>query len=259
MTIAVTTAAERPDLWARAGEEFRAAWPEYNHHGDVSGQYFSVLVPRFAHLQLLLFDSESDRIIARGRTIPLRWDGTLGDLPAGIDALGLRAIRDETQPTALSALAAEVAPDHQGQGLSARVIQAMTDAARQENLAPLLAPVRPSWKDRYPLIDIERYATWQRDDGLPFDPWMRVHARLGGTVLRPEPRSMRITAAAVDWEAWTGRSFPEDGSYVFPGGLAPLTVSDSIGRYWEPNVWMLHTVSYGTASRHHRRHEPRPT
>jgi hypothetical protein len=110
VTIAVTTAAERPDLWARAGEEFRAAWPEYNHHGNVRGQYFSVLVPRFAHLQFVFFDSESDRIIARGRTISFRWDGTLGDLPAGIDALGLRAIRDDSQPTALSALAAEVAP-----------------------------------------------------------------------------------------------------------------------------------------------------
>jgi hypothetical protein len=242
VTIGVTTAAERPDLWTRSAEEFRTVWPEYNNHGDVSGQYFSVLVPRFAHLQVLFFELETDRVVARGRTIPFRWDGTLVDLPRGIDAVGLRAIRDGVTPTALSALAAEVALDHQGQGLSARVIQAMADSARQENLAPLLAPVRPSWKDRYPLIDIERYSTWQRDDGLPFDPWMRVHARLGGAVLRPEPRSMRITAPVADWEVWTGLSFPADGSYVFPEGLAPLTVTDGTGRYWEPNVWMLHSV-----------------
>src|SRR5262249_51541516 len=154
------------------------------------------------------------------RTIPFGWDGTLGDLPTGIDAVGLRAIGDDRKPTALSALAAEVAPDQRRQGLSGRVIQAMADAARRENLAPLLAPVRPSWKERYPLIDIGRYASWQRDDGLPFDPWLRVHVRLGGTVLRPEPRSMRITAPVVDWETWTGLSFPQDGSYIFPQGLA---------------------------------------
>lgn len=242
-TIAATTAAERPDLWGRAEDELGAVWPEYNQHGDVSGQYFSVLFPRFARLQVLFFDRETDRVVARGRTIPFRWDGTLTDLPTGIDAVGLRAIRDGTPPTALSALAAEVAPDHREQGLSARIIQAMADLARQANLTPLLAPVRPSWKDRYPLIDIERYASWRREDGLPFDPWMRVHARLGGTILRCEPQSMRMTASVTDWEQWTGLSFPADGSYVFPGGLAALTVSDGTGRYWEPNVWMVHDVN----------------
>jgi hypothetical protein len=34
--------------------------------------------------------------------------------------------------------------------------------------------------------------------------------------------------------------FPEDGEYVFPGGLAPLSVSGRRGAYWEPNVWMHH-------------------
>jgi hypothetical protein len=28
---------------------------------------------------------DGDEILARARTIPLRWDGTVGDLPAGID------------------------------------------------------------------------------------------------------------------------------------------------------------------------------
>jgi hypothetical protein len=38
-------------------------------------------------------------------------------------------------------------------------------------------------------------------------------------------------------------SFPEDGEYVFPGGLATLTVRDGIGVHVEPNVWVLHRVS----------------
>jgi hypothetical protein len=36
--------------------------------------------------------------------------------------------------------------------------------------------------------------------------------------------------------------FPEDGSYTFPGGLAPLTVAGGVGSYWEPNVWMQHIL-----------------
>jgi hypothetical protein len=118
----------------------------------------------------------------------------------------------------------------------------MVDLARGAGLDALIAPVRPSWKDRYPLVPIERYAGWRRADGLLLDPWMRVHERLGATVLRPEPRSLRITGSAADWEDWTGLAFPEDGDDWFPGGLAPLSVVAGLGRYWEPNVWMGHTL-----------------
>jgi hypothetical protein len=238
------TAAERPDLWSRASEDriFDGVWPAYNHHGDHSGQYFGSLFPRFADFQVLFTDRRSGALIAQGRTIPFRWDGTLDDLPAGIDAVGLRAISDPGQPTAVSALAAEVVNGYQGSGLSGLVLAAMGMAAREHGLAPLLAPVRPNWKDRYPLIPIGQYATWRRDDGLPFDPWLRVHARRGARILRPEPRSLEITAPVPDWEAWTQMAFPADGEYVFPGGLAPLTVAAGTGAYWEPNIWMQHDV-----------------
>lgn len=242
-TVEVITAQDRPDLWERARTVMRATWPEYNLHGNRSDEYFGELIPRFARFQLLLYDAADDAVLGRGRTIPLRWDGTIEDLPAGIDAAGLRAVSTQAPPTALCALAAEVDDGRQGQGLSRQVIQAMGALARATGLHSLIAPVRPSLKDRYPLIPIEEYAQWRRGDGLPFDPWMRVHARLGATVLRAEPRSMEIAAPVADWERWLGMDLPHPGQYVFPGGLAPLAVADGAGRYWEPNVWMLHPVA----------------
>jgi hypothetical protein len=238
----VLTAEERPDLWLQAGGVFRDVWPEYNLHGDLAGQYFGALVPQHGHLQILVHDCIRDRLVARGRSIPFAWDGALEGLPGGIDAVGLRALEATRVPTALCALAAEVTTEYQGRGLSRLVIAAMTVLARRAGLAPLVAPVRPSWKDRYPLIAIDRYASWRRQDGLPFDPWMRVHARLNATILRSEPQSMRITGSVTEWEEWTGMEFPDDGRYVFPGCLAPLEVTDQRGRYWEPNVWMLHHI-----------------
>lgn len=237
------TAAERPDLWDAAREEgaFDGVWPEYNLHHNVT-RYFRSLVPQHAQLQILFVDQRSERAAACGRTIPFRWDGTLEDLPGGIDAVGLRGVDDPGRPTALSALAAEVVPDYRRLGLSGLLIQAMASVAHDAGLTSLVAPVRPSWKDRYPLIPIERYATWRRHDGLPFDPWMRAHTRLGAQMLRVEPCSMHITAPVPDWETWTRMTFPEEGQYVFPGGLAPLTIAGGVGDYWEPNVWMLHDV-----------------
>jgi hypothetical protein len=242
--LAAFTAAERPDLWARARDEglFDALWPEYNNHGNDTGTYFGALMSRWADCQVLFVDRRVDRLIARARTIPFRWDGTLADLPAGIDAVGLQAVNGSEAPTALSALAAEVGADYQGGGLSGLVLQTMAVVAQAHGLDALVAPVRPSWRDRYPLTAIERYAEWRRDDGLPYDPWIRVHARIGGRILRPEPRSLRITAPVSDWQDWTGMAFPDDGDYVFPAGLAPLSVAGDVGSYWEPNVWILHDL-----------------
>ncbi len=196
----VFTAAEQPDLWTEVESKsrFRSLWPEYNHHGNYAGNDFGALFPQHADLQVLVIDDDLGEVVARGRTIPFRWDGTLEDLPQGIDAVGRRAIEETALPTSLSALAAEVLIEHQGRGLSGVIIQAMAAVARHRGLRPLVAPVRPSRKDQYPLIPIERYARWQRDDGLPFDPWIRVHSRLGGSLLRPEPRSMEIKRPVED-------------------------------------------------------------
>jgi hypothetical protein len=231
------TAAERPDLWAQAREGglFDGVWPEYNNHGNHTGRYFGSLFPRHADLQILFTDRRSGRLVARGRTIPFHWDGALETLPAGIDAVGLQAVDAPDRPTALSALAAEVVADYQRSGLSGFVLAGMAAVARRHRLAPLVAPVRS-------LIPIERYASWRRQDGLPFDPWLRVHARLGARILRSEPRSLEITAPTADWETWTQMAFPDDGEYVFPAGLAPLSVHGQTGSYWEPNVWMRHDV-----------------
>src|SRR5271155_134268 len=138
----VVTAEDRPDLWELVNNQhlFDGLWPEYNHHGNHARRYFGALVPAYANLQVLFIDERKDRVIARGQSIPFRWDGTLDDLPAGIDSVGIRAITESVPSTALSALSAEVDPDYQGSGLSALVIKTMRAIAQLHGLAPLVAP-----------------------------------------------------------------------------------------------------------------------
>ncbi len=83
---------------------------------------------------------------------------------------------------------------------------------------------------------------WRREDGSHFDPWLRIHERVGGRIVAPAPQSMTIEAPAAEWEDWTGVRLPEDGVYVIPRALAPLDVRDGVGRHVEPNVWMRHPV-----------------
>jgi hypothetical protein len=170
------------------------------------------------------------------------WDGSPEDLPLGWDEAFVRGMTSEREPRVLSALAISVLPERQGQRLSSRMIQAFKHTASAAGLEAVIAPVRPTLKERYPLIPIERYIEWRRDDGTHFDPWIRIHERVGGEIIAAAPRSMVMRRPVADWEEWTGMRFPEDGTYVFPHGLAPLVVRDGIGEHVEPNVWLRHAV-----------------
>lgn len=233
--------ADRPDLRERRHEELtRPTFPEYMFHNEPGGLYWGRLYDEFPRFQVALLDG--DELAAEAHAVPVAWDGTLADLPAGWDDGFVRGMTSERPATALMALAISVAPGRQGQRLSSRMIETFRDNARAAGLADVLAPVRPTLKARYPLIAIERYVEWRRTDGTHFDPWIRVHEVVGGEVLAPAPRSMVMRAPVRDWEEWTGMRFPEDGEYVFPDALATLVVRDGVGTHVEPNVWLRHRV-----------------
>jgi hypothetical protein len=238
----VVTAAERPDLDERAWAETIVTIPEYNHHGDVINEYWDRLTEERPEFQFFLLGDE-DEILARGHSLPLHWDGSLADLPAGIDGAIARGF-DDGGANVLCAMLIAIPERFQGRGLSPVALESMREIAGRHGLTSLIAPVRPSWKERYPLVPIAEYAAWRRPDGLMFDPWMRVHERAGATILKPEPESLRITGAVAEWEDWTRMTFPESGAFWFPHCLATVEIDRAAdrGSYWEPNVWMLHAV-----------------
>jgi GNAT superfamily N-acetyltransferase len=235
---------ERPELWASSAEISEEVWPEYNLHSDVVNPHWGRLFDEFPAYQFVLYE---DEVLGEGHTAPCHWDGTPDGLGDGIDAMIVAALEAHgagRPPNALCALAAEIRPRFQGRGLARRMIDAMAELALDAGLGHLIAPVRPSLKERYPITPIERYVSWTNDAGEPFDPWIRVHIRRGGRIVKPAPHSMRITGTVAEWEQWTGMRFPGDGSYTFPRGLAPLEIDHATdrGSYWEPNVWIVHAL-----------------
>ena len=246
MSEAFVTLAQRPDLAAQVRGLTQAVWAEFLQHDAVCNRYWWLLYSTFARFQVVLCDP-ADTVIAAGHTMPLVWDGTQADLPSGIDGVLERGVRDTEHrrvPTTLSALAAMVAPNHQRRGLSAAILQAMRSTAAANGLTALIAPVRPTLKHRYPLTPIERYVLWMQPDGSPFDPWLRVHWRLGAEFLQVAPQSMVIMGTVHDWKTWTGLRFPESGLYVVPQALQPVLIDreSDCGRYEDPNVWMRHAI-----------------
>jgi hypothetical protein len=241
------TLAERPDLAAQVPDLHTEAWPLFLRQDAVALRYWSALFSDFADYQLVLHNN-AGRVLAVAHSIPLVWDGTTSGLSAGWDAALEQGVQDQQhgrRPTTLCALSIVVARDHQGHGLSTVALRTLREAATHRDLSALIAPVRPTLKSTYPLMSMEQYISWQRDDGSLFDPWLRVHQRLGAETLGVAPQSMVVESTVADWMVWTGLRFPTSGPYVVPGALRPVAFDCAAdrGRYDEPNVWMLHRLA----------------
>jgi len=104
--------------------------------------------------------------------------------------------------------------------------------------------VRPTDKHLQPELPFADYVARQREDGLPYDSWLRVHVRLGGEIVKTAPVSMVIAGTLAEWSRWTGISFKKSGRVAVPGALSPIHVSveQDHAVYVEPNVWVRHRL-----------------
>jgi hypothetical protein len=243
---ALVTLVDQPELFRSPNDLLGPTWPEFMLHDQTSEIYWGKLAEYFPQYQFYLLDQASGRVRALGNCLPLSYDGTSEDLPdTGWDWALEKGCRDHEQgrkPTIMCAIQICVASSERGSGLSYHAIREMKQLAATIGPGGLIAPVRPSLKYRYPLTPIDRYIRWTRDDSLPFDPWLRVHRRVGAKLIRACPRAMLIENTVEQWAAWTDMAFPETGRYIIPGALEPVEIDceRNLGRYVEPNVWMHH-------------------
>ncbi|MGA5100696.1 N-acetyltransferase [Streptomyces lavendulocolor] len=248
MELHITTLAERPELqgplW-RMGD----LWPEFMRHDPIGWANMGRIVAELPEYVLVATDSEG-AVVARAFSVPfqLAAEGR-GELPAtGWDQVLLWAFSDRRHgriPDTVSAIEIAVDAGVQGKGLSARMLAAMRDNARAMGFREVVAPVRPSGKHLEPGSPMREYAFRTREeDGLPHDPWLRVHVRAGAVVESVAPASMTIAHSVERWREWTGLPFDTDGPVEVPGALVPVRCEASNGYavYVEPNVWVRHRL-----------------
>ena len=225
-----------------------ASWPEFMMHDSIANKNWHELFDRFNEYQFALLDAETNRMAAMGNSLPFRWDNDLCELPeGGWDWVFLQAIEDYKNgvaPNVQSAIQIAIHPDYQNQGLSMMMVKAMRTIGESKGFKNLVGPIRPNQKSKYPLTSIDNYIKWTNDDGLPFDAWLRVHARAGARIIKPCHEAMVIRGTRAKWEEWTKLKFPQSGQYVIPGALNPMEmdVEKDEGIYIEPNVWMVHEI-----------------
>lgn len=224
-----------------------AEWPEFMLHDPVA-QRLAECYTKLPDFQFVLLERDSDKAVSIANAIPLLWEDKLENLPdTGWDWALAKGIQDADtgrKPNLLCALQIVVFGGNRGKGISAEAVRAMKEIGQSHGLQGLIAPVRPNRKCDYPETSIDEYITWTNDDGLPFDPWLRVHVREGARIIKPCHTAMRIPSSVADWEKWTGLRFQSSGDYAVPGALVPVKVDieKNEGLYLEPNVWMWHAI-----------------
>jgi hypothetical protein len=239
--VEIVTRADKPELQASA--VFTERWPEFIFHDEVPKRYMGRVRQHFARYDIMVLDDGA--VIAGGWGVPIPWRGNVEDLPTGYDDALVRAMeaRQAGVPaTTLSFMAVAVSSSHDKHGLATVVLSELTRRAREDGLAHMIAPLRPTWKHRYPTVPMTEYAGWTRPDGLSIDPWIRTHQRMGARILGPATSSMVIEGTVAEWERWTGMVFPVNWDYVVPEALNLVRVDreQDRGSYIEENLWVQH-------------------
>jgi hypothetical protein len=181
---------------------------------------------------------EGDLPVAVVRGVPLRWDGRPDAAPgAGAGEAVRRA--GEVDADTLAVLDVTVAFGARGRGVGGAVLADLA-TQRPGGLARLLVLMRPHAKHEYPLLPFPRYVSSVREDGQPFDPWLRAAWRAGLVPVRGVDRSLVARAPLDAWRRWLGLPVPGSGPYLIDGAIKPaiLELERGEGRYREPHLWV---------------------
>jgi len=185
----IASLAERPELGEIFGE-FADAWPEFMYHDPISVALLDPLLRAHPESNLVAVDpADPGRPVARACAVPYR--RAPDSLPAGgYDDVILRGTAERGAPrgAVASALEITVRPDRQGLGLSRLMLETLCRRLADLGYTALVAPVRPNRKHLHPTEPMGRYLRRLRPDGLPDDPWLRVHVRAGASVVTARPR-----------------------------------------------------------------------
>ncbi len=247
MKYKVITCKDNFELLDKTHQKIGHEWPEFMLHDPVANLLDNCYtdLPDF---QFVLVGDDTNNPIALGNSIPIEWNDTIEKLPEdGWDwALqkGINDFKESNKPNLLCALQIVVFGDNRGKGISSFAVEAMRQIGKDHGLNKLIAPVRPSRKSEFPELPIDEYILKSNGQGMPFDPWLRVHVRAGAKIIKPCHDAMRITGTITEWESWTGIKFSESGKYVIPEALVPveIDIENDLGTYIEPNVWMVHKL-----------------
>ncbi len=230
--------------WQRQLDDL--TWPLFLLQDIKKEGSWAFIYEHFLAYQFAYFDGE--KLVGVGNSLGLFYDGSMEDLPAkGLDWAAKKSkedIENNVSPNIMIAVQIMLHPQYKNLGLSYLMVNTMKEIGKSQGFSCIALPVRPTLKRQFPFLSMEEYINQKDNGGLPFDPWLRVHTKLGATLIGPCNESMYVSGSIEDWSQWTGLKIDSPGIYAIEGALLSITVdtmNDTIS-YYEPNVWMVYNL-----------------
>lgn len=214
-------------------------------------EHIATIAEKFPQTQLLLKNQRRD-IVATVTTNRISWDGNPASLGTW-DAVagGSEAASDYIKTYApdgntLCLMSMNVDPTIQGGGFAPQLVEGMKNIARRLGIEHLISSFRPSgygdFKLEHGATKFTEYCTLTRQDGKPFDPWLRSVSRLGMQPLRIEERAMVVEVPLSTFEEYQRTYHPQKWKEVEPGQwecgeTGSWFVKGDHAVYIEPNIW----------------------
>jgi GNAT superfamily N-acetyltransferase len=217
-------------------------WPTFNQLADGS-----IGIDYDPNLHLVAQIKDTGQLVATIDAIEIDWDGNPDTLPKRgwteiiEDGLIREELDQEIQTDWVAALGTSVLPDYQKFGLSKKLLEELIKKAKALGYKGMIAPVRPIYRFRMPDLTINEYSQVRLDNGEHFDPWLRIHERIGGKIIGVCPASAVFSAPLNDWQDWSKMKLPESGRLLVPNAINYLEIKDGVGVLKEDSVWVLHS------------------
>lgn len=151
-----------------------------------------------------LTDEVEPQLAGHGITTGVYWDGTSEHLPEGWQGVVLQSYEDRVRgsvPNTIVGLFIRVEPEFREGGVAKKIAEEM-GAIRKKNALPyFIIPLRPPlrYEKEYASLPFATFAAATREDGLPLDHWVRMHVRLGATIIRISEKSHRHVLSLKDF------------------------------------------------------------
>lgn len=128
-------------------------------------------------------------LVAHGLTARIAWNGDPGTLPRGWQGVVRTCHEQRTTSDApadtLVGLFIKVEDNVRQQGWAGQVAEAMKSLARRAGLPRLIIPLRlpTRYTQEHAAVPFDEFALRRREDGQYADHWVRLHVRLGATII----------------------------------------------------------------------------
>lgn len=212
-------------------------WPTFNQMAEGS-----IAIDYDQRFHLVARDPDRDMLVATIDGIEFDWDGDPQNLPdRGWTEIIEKGLEGTGKTDWVAALGTSILPEYQQFGLSRILLEKLVSLAKSLGYKGVLAPVRPVYRWRALHLSLDEYADFRLKNGEHFDPWLRVHERIGGEIIGTCPGSAIFTAPVSDWQDWSKMKLPNRGRVLVPNAINYLEIQNGIGTLKEDSIWVTHS------------------